>query len=46
MWPIMLLYRANIEVPYNMAITEDPMYDGVGGNAMLLIFGWLVALIF
>ncbi len=46
MWPIMLMHRTNIEVPYNMARTEDPMYDGVGGNAVLLIFGWLMALIF
>lgn len=46
MWPLMLVHRISIEVPYNMARTDDPMYDGVGGNAAILVMGWLVALIF
>lgn len=46
MWPLMLGHRIAIEVPYNMARTDDPMYDGVGGNAAILMFGWLMALIF
>lgn len=29
-----------------MARTDDPMYDGVGGNAVILVFGWLLAFIF
>ena len=45
MWPLMLGHRISIEVPYNMARTDDPMYDGVGGNAAILMVGWLVALI-
>jgi len=46
MWPLMLAHRIAIEVPYNMARTDDPMYDGVGGNAAILLMGWLIALIF
>ena len=46
MWPLMLGHRISIEVPYNMARTDDPMYDGVGGNAAILMTGWLLALIF
>ena len=46
MWPIMLLHRMSIEVPYSMARTEDPMYDGTGGTGVLLLFGWFVALVF
>ena len=46
MWPLMLVHRIAIEVPYNMARTDDPAYDGVGGNAAILLMGWLSALIF
>jgi hypothetical protein len=45
MWPLMLLVRVYVEVPYMMARTEDPMYDGMAGNAGLLILGWLFALV-
>ena len=45
MWPLMVLHRVSVEVPYIMARTTDPMYDGVGGNAATLLMGWLLALI-
>lgn len=45
MWPLMVLHRVSVEVPYIMARTTDPMYDGVGGNAATLMMGWLLALI-
>jgi hypothetical protein len=46
MWPLMILHRTSIEVPYIMARTIDPMYDGVGGNAAILVMGWCMALVF
>ncbi len=45
MWPLMIAHRALIEVPYNMMLTDDPMYDGVGGNGVVLLFGWAIAVI-
>lgn len=46
MWPLMFGHRVAVEVPYNMARTNDPMYDGVGLNAAMLMMGWFLALIF
>ena len=46
MWLLMLLHRTSVEVPYIMERTTDPMYDGVGGNAAILLMGWFIALVF
>ena len=48
-WPILIFYRIFVEVPLNMDLAQsrgDMMYDGVGGNAATIMFGWLFALLF
>ena len=48
-WPLLIAYRILVEVPVNMQMAElsaDNTYDGVGGNAAMIIMGGLVMLIF
>ncbi len=45
MWPLMVVHRIGIELPYNLARTDDPGYDGVGGNVAILMMGWLLAIL-
>jgi hypothetical protein len=47
MWPLMVLHRTLIEVPLIQSRNPpDSDWDGVGGNAMVLVMGWLFSLIF
>lgn len=43
-WFLRICYRIGIELPVNLeraAIRGDDQYDGVGGNVVVLILGWV-----
>jgi hypothetical protein len=48
-WIATMEFRIAFEVPWNRAVMNieqrDPGYDGVGGNAALLLFGWVLPFI-
>ncbi len=45
LWVSMVLFRVEFEVPWNRIVFDleqtNEMYDGVGGNAALLLLGWV-----
>jgi hypothetical protein len=47
-WVLLVLHREFIEWPIMLARhhnDDDMIYDGLGGNAAVLVFGWLPMLI-
>ncbi len=47
-WGLQIIFRARVELPLNLERAKargDLMYDGVGGNAVVLMAGWLQPLI-
>lgn len=44
-WIVLMDFRSNYEVPWNRIVMDiekrDWGYDGVGGNAALLLVGWI-----
>ena len=45
LWIVLMDFRIAYEVPWNRIVMDiekrDPGYDGVGGNAALLLVGWI-----
>lgn len=44
-WLLANAYRMSVELPVNFARARargDETYDGVGGNAVMLVAGWIV----
>lgn len=47
-WGLLIAFRITYEVPWNKIVLNieqrENGYDGVGGNAVLVLLGWLVPL--
>ena len=45
-WIFTDFFRVRVQLPVLLAMhSDDPMYDGVGGNVVTMIFGWIPGLL-